>query len=129
MNTIKHFQRFLESEDKGVELSYEIRKSKNWNYDSEDDSFNFEYHGDEENPYLLKVFPKFEIFHVTFPDKSSQWCSFNALKQRSDFFKQFEIGVFYIWLLRVIMQVEYSVNTGTISWNTLDEPLTGNQDH
>src|ERR1035437_804386 len=109
MIALKYFESFSESEDKKDALPPLPRgfgknpDPKDWDYNNEDNSFNFEFYGDETNPYSVKVFPDVELFLVHFPDKTDKYCSYSALKSNADLFKDYEDGVFYKWLLRVIM--------------------------
>jgi hypothetical protein len=133
MIALKYFESFSESENEEDPLAAGDYKSNNpdpesWNYCEEDNSFNFEFYGDKTNSYSIKVFPAFELFLVRFPDGGFQYCSYSALKNNRDLFKDYEDGVFYKWLLRVIMHVEYSMIKDVRDWTTLDKSIFGRQE-
>jgi hypothetical protein len=114
MIALKYFENFSESENEKNIPSLKDYNDNNpdpesWNYNAEDNSFNFEFYGDQTNPYSVKVFPEIELFLVRFPDGGFQYCAWSALKNNAGLFKEYEDGIFYKWLLRVIMNVEFSV--------------------
>ncbi|HWY12125.1 MAG TPA: hypothetical protein VN026_12410 [Bacteroidia bacterium] len=130
---IKYWESFLESEKNefgaGV-FNYEKEnpEPKSWGYQEDDQSFNFEFHGDQDRLYTLKVFPQLECFVLSFPKGEYQWCAFSALIANRDRFINYEKnGVLYSWLVKRIMYIDYKIHIEQADWSTLRDSDFGEQ--
>jgi hypothetical protein len=131
--TLKYFESFLESEKNefGVGVfNYEKQnpEPKSWNYDKEDNSFNFEFHGEIEAHYTLKVFPQYELFCLFYPKGDFTWCAFSSLTPNRDEFINYERGRLYAWLVKRIIYIDYKLHLEVEDWATLTNSDFGKEE-
>lgn len=125
MITLKYYNEFLNEDEEAN--SIEASKPTPFKYEEDDSSYNFEYLGEDEKPYKLKIIPKLDLLFLTYPDLGFTWCGFSAIRKNQDYFRQFENGDVYSWLLKSVMIVKLKTHS-KIDSETLESPNDTEQD-